>query len=68
MTFGRQENIINTLTFTLLEVLKSGTESDKEKIIQTLKSFLGFFKCAAVEYFFGCAEIGDDDLDQKLIV
>lgn len=52
-TFGSQNNIINTLAFTLITVLKNSAGTEKERKKNVLRSFLSFFESAAKEQFFG---------------
>ena len=52
-TFGNRNNIINTLAFTLITILKSSVGTDKEEKVHVLRSFIRFFISAAQEEFFG---------------
>lgn len=62
-TFGSYEDIINTLTFTLIKKLKDNTVPVREAQKQVLSSFLTFFVHAAFEEFFGIEEDEDEDFD-----
>ena len=57
-SFGSLEDIINTLTFTLLKKLKDSTASDKKSREKVLITFMDFFVQEAKEEFFG-----DDDFE-----
>lgn len=64
-TFGSQNNIINTLAYTLITILKNGaagTEQEQKKNV--LRSFLSFFESAAKEQFFG--EEGFEDSSNNI--
>lgn len=63
-TFGSQNNIINTLAYTLITILKNGAGTEQEQKKNVLRSFLSFFESAAKEQFFG--EEGFEDSSNNI--
>ena len=66
-SFGSLEDIINTLTFTLLKKLKDSTASDKKSREKVLITFMDFFVQEAKEEFFGDDDFEyDDEYDEDI--
>ena len=62
-SFGTQDNLINTLAFTLIRMLKSNAGSEREAKKVLLNHFLSFFRTVAIEEFFGVIDADDISFD-----